>query len=53
MTDKELACKYKTNRDELIEDVKELRNHWAELESYIHYKIYANPSNSQYKKRTT
>ncbi|KOR14341.1 hypothetical protein AMC75_03485 [Staphylococcus carnosus] len=40
---------YKANRDELIEDVKELRNHWAELESYIRYKIYANPSNSQYK----
>lgn len=49
MTDKELAYKYKANRDELIDDVNKLHNEWLKLEEYIRFKIYANPSNSQYK----
>ena len=49
MTDKELAYKYKANRDELINDVETLRNDWLELEEYINEKMEWNPSNYQYK----
>lgn len=49
MTDKELADKYKRGRDELIDEIKVYREQWSLLEEYVRYKIFVNPSNSQYK----
>lgn len=47
-TDKKLAIKYKANRDELIEDVRELREQLDRIESFVDFKILSNPSSNQY-----
>lgn len=49
MTEQEYINLLKANRNELIDDVKKLREDWALLEEHIRYKIYSNPNSSEYK----
>lgn len=49
MTEQEYINLLKANRNELIDDIKKLREDWALLEGHIRYKFYSNPNSSEYK----